>query len=76
MGKPVILTVKVDENFAQRQFFKGIGLMKLPVTLTDNQQNVNEVYVKGQLEKDDIVKLMEHVEYIGKEMVYGNRLEL
>ena len=76
MGKPVILTVKVDENFAQRQFFKGIGLMKLPVTLTDNQQNVYEVYVKGQLEMDDIVKLMEHVEYIGKEMVYGNLLGL
>lgn len=50
--------------------------MKLPVTLTDNHQYVNEIYVKGQLEKDDIVKLMEHVEYIGKEMVYGNRLEL
>ncbi len=58
------------------QTFKVMGLMRMPVTWADSNQNVYEVYIKGQLEMGCFVTLMENVEYIGKEMVYGNRLEL
>lgn len=32
LGEPIILTIKADETHGQQQFFKGIGLMKMPVT--------------------------------------------
>ena len=70
LGEPVIFTVKADETLGQQQFFKGVGLMKMPVTWTDNHQNVYEVYVKGQFEMGCFVTLMEHVEHIGTEIVY------
>lgn len=70
LGEPIILTIKADETLGQQQFFKGIGLMKIPVTWTDNHQNVYEVYVKGQLEMGCFVMLMEHVEHLGREIVY------
>ena len=70
LGEPIILTAKTDETLGQQQFFKGVGLMKMPVTWSDNHQNVYEVYVKGQLEMGCFVTLMEHVEHIGTEIVY------
>lgn len=70
LGEPIILTIKSDVASRQRQFFKGNGLMEMPVTWTDNGHNVYEVFVKGQLIMDEFVTLMEHVEYIGKEIVY------
>lgn len=77
LGEPIILTIKADETLGQQQFFKGIGLMKIPVTWTDNHQNVYEVYVKGQLEMGCFVMLMEHVEHLGREIVYEEcQLEL
>lgn len=70
LGEPIILTAKTDETLGQQQLFKGIGLIKMPVTWSDNNQNVYEVYVKGQLEMGCFVTLMEHVEHIGTEIVY------
>jgi len=72
LGMPVVLTAKVAERpDCQQRFYKGIGLLKMPVTWCDNHQNDYEIYVKGQLEMGSFVSLMEHVEYIGKELVYN-----
>lgn len=70
LDEPIILTIKADETLGQQQLFKGTGLIKMPVTWSDNHQNVYEVYVKGQLEMGSFVTLMEHVEHIGTEIVY------
>lgn len=70
LGEPIVLTIKSDENPIQQQFFKGIGLIKMPVTWTDSCQNVYDVYLKGQLEMGGFVNLMERIEYIGTEIVY------
>ena len=70
LGEPIILTIKSDENPIQQQFFKGVGLIKMPVTWTDSCQNVYDVYLKGQLEMGGFVNLMERLEYIGTEIVY------
>lgn len=77
LGEPIILTIKADETLGQQQLFKGIGLIKMPVTWSDNNQNVYEVYVKGKLEMGCFVMLMEHVEHLGREIVYEEyQLEL
>ena len=70
LGVPIVLTIKSDENPIQQQFFKGVGLIKMPVTWTDSCQNVYDVYLKGQLEMGGFVNLMERLEYIGTEIVY------
>lgn len=71
LGEPIILTTKVAENpNNQHRFFKSVGLIKMPVTWSDNHQEEYEVYVKGQLVMDEFASLMEWVEYIGKEIVY------
>lgn len=70
LGEPIVLTIKSDENPIQQQFFKGIGLIKMPVTWTDSCQNVYDVYLKGQLEMGGFVNLMERIEYIGTEIVH------
>jgi hypothetical protein len=70
LGEPIVLTIKSDVNPIQRQFFKGIGLVKMPVTWTDNQQNEYEVYVRELLEMGRFVTLMEKIEHIGIEIVY------
>lgn len=71
LGEPIILTSKVAElPNNQQRFFKGIGLTEMPVTWSDGNQNEYKVYVKGQLEMDGFVNLMERVEYIGKEIKY------
>ena len=69
-GEPVVLTIKVDESQEQQRFFKGIGMMHLPVTWEDDNETLYEVYAKGQLEMGGLVNLMERIEYIGKELVY------
>jgi hypothetical protein len=71
LGEPIILTSKVAGNpNNQHRFFKNVGLIKMPVTWSDNHQEEYEVYVKGQLVMDEFASLMERVEYIGKEIVY------
>lgn len=70
IGEPIVLTIKEVESPNQLRFLKGIGLMKMPVTWADYQQNEYEVYAKGKLEMGGFVNLMERIEYIGKEIVY------
>lgn len=71
LGEPVVLTVKAVVSPHQQQFFKHVGLMKMPVTWADTNQNVYDVYTKGNLEMGGFVNLMERIEYIGKEIVYN-----
>ncbi len=40
------------------------------VTWSNGADRVYEVFLKGQLEMGGFVSLVEHVEYIGTEMVY------
>ena len=70
LGEPVVLTVKAVASPRQQLFFKHVGLMKMPVTWADYQQNEYEVYTKGHLEMGGFVNLMERIEYIGKEIVF------
>ena len=70
IGEPIVQTVKEVESPNQLRFLKGIGLMKMPVTWSDSNQNEYAVYAKGNLEMGGFVNLMERVEYIGKEIVY------
>ena len=70
MGEPVVLTIKADETLNQQQFFKGLGMMRMPVTWSDDHQQDYEVYTKGHIEMGGFVNLMERVEFIGKEIVY------
>ena len=70
LGEPVVLTVKADESNSQQRFFKSIGMMRMPVTWSDEHQQDYEVYTKGRIEMGGFVNLMERVEFIGKEIVY------
>ena len=71
LGEPIVLTAKVAESpDSQRQFFKRVGLTKIPVTWSDHHQNIYEVYTKGHVEMGGFVMLMERVENIGKEIIY------
>lgn len=70
LGEPVMLTVKADETSNQRNFFKGLGMMRMPVTWSDEHQLDYEVYAQGNLDMGGFVNLMERVEYIGREIIY------
>ena len=69
-GGSVVLTVKADESNSQQRFFISLGMMRMPVTWSDENQRDYEVYTKGNIEMGGFVDLMERVEYIGKEIVY------
>ena len=71
-GMPCLLTTKAAFSPRQDSFYKRFGFMKMPVTWSDEAGCEYEVFLKGQLEMCSFVTLMEHVEYIGKELVYGN----
>jgi hypothetical protein len=71
LGEPIVLTSKMAESPSnQKRFYNNIGLIKMPVSWSDENQNVYEVYAKGHLGMGGFVNLMERVEYIGKEIVY------
>lgn len=71
LGEPIVLTSKMAESPSnQQRFYKSIGLTRMPVSWSDENQNVYEVYAKGHLGMGGFVNLMERVEYIGKEIVY------
>ena len=69
-GGSVVLTVKADESNSQQRFFISLGMMRMPVTWSDENQRDYEVYTKGNIEMGGFVNLMERVEFIGKEIVY------
>lgn len=70
LGELVVLTVRTDESNGQQRFFKGLGMIKMPVTWSDDHQLDYEVFTKGHIEMGGFVNLMERVEFIGKEIVY------
>lgn len=72
LGEPTILTIKAVETSSQHHFFTQIGMTRMPVTWADDNQNVYEVYAKGQIEMGGFVNLMERLEYIGKEIIFKN----
>jgi len=67
-GRPCLLAFSP----LQDGFYKNLGFMKLPITWEDEAQRDYEVYMKGQLEMCNFADLMEQVEYIGKEIAYGD----
>jgi hypothetical protein len=70
LGKPVVLTIKADESNSQQRFFKSLGMMRMPVTWSDEHQQDYEVYTLREIDMGGFVNLMERVEFIGKEIVY------
>lgn len=76
LGEPIVLTIKDVDSPNQQRFFKSVGMMKMPVTLSDMNQNVYHIYAKGHLEMGGFVNLMERIEYIGKEIIYKTWKEL
>ena len=70
LGEPVVLTVKADDSNSHQCFFKGLGMTRLPVTWSDENQQDYEVYMKGFIEMGGFVNLMERVGYIGKEIIF------
>ena len=70
--RPCLLTTRAAFSPRQDQFYRKFGFMKMPVTWSDDADREYEVFVKGQLEMGSFVSLIEHVEYIGKEIVYKN----
>lgn len=68
--RPCLLTMKAAFSPHQDNFYRNLGFMKMPVTWSDEVGIVYEVFLKDQLEMGSFVSLMEHVEYIGKEIIY------
>ena len=74
IGEPVVLTTRVPEGPSRQRnnldFYRSVGMTRMPITWEDGAQHKYEVYVKGQLDMGPFANLMERVEYIGKEIVY------
>ncbi len=70
LGEPIVLTIKENESSNQQQFFKDLGMMRMPITWSDKNQNNYEVYTKGNIGMGGFVNLVERVEYIGKEFIF------
>lgn len=70
LEEPIVLTISEVVSSNQQRFFKGFGMMKMPVTWSDANQMEYAVYAKGNLEMGGFVNLMERAEYIGREIVY------
>ena len=70
LGEPVLLTVKDDISKNQERFFRELGMTMVPVRWTDSSASEYAVYTKGKFDMGGFVNLMEHVEHIGREVVY------
>lgn len=74
LGEPVVLATKVPEGLSRQRnnlnFYRSVGMTRMPITWEDEAQHEYEVYVKGQLDMGPFANLMERVEYIGREIVY------
>ena len=70
LGESVVLTVRTEESSNQHHFFKGLGMVQVPVTWSDDQMQDYKVYTLGKIDMGGFVNLMEQVEYIGREIVY------
>lgn len=65
----VVLTIKADETSNQQQFFKNLGMTRMPVTWSDELQRDYEVYTHGEIYMGNFVNVMERVEFIGKKII-------
>lgn len=70
LGEPLVLTIKDSVSPNKQRFFKEYGMIMAPVRWSDNEQSEYIVYTKGNIEMGGFVNLMEHVEFIGKEVIY------
>ena len=74
IGEPVVLTTRMPEGLSRQRnnlnFYRSVGMTRMPITWEDEAQREYEVYVKGQLDMGPFANLMERVEYIGREIVY------
>ena len=74
IGEPVVLTTRMPEGLSRQRnnlnFYRSVGMTRMPITWEDEAQHEYEVYVKGQLDMGPFANLMERMEYIGKEIVY------
>ena len=78
-GEPVVLTTWMPEGLSRQRnnlnFYRSVGMTRMPITWEDEAQREYEVYVKGQLEMGSFVSLMERMEYIGRAIVYKNYVQ-
>lgn len=74
LGEPVVLTTRVPEGLSRQRnnlnFYKSVGMTRMPITWEDETWHEYEVYVHGHFDMGSFVKLMDRVEYIGREIVY------
>ena len=70
LGEPVVLTTRVPEGPSRQRnnldFYRSVGMTRMPVTWEDEAQREYEVFVKGHIDMGPFANLMERVEYIGK----------
>ena len=69
-GEPVVLTTRMPEGLSRQRnnldFYRSVGMTRMPITWEDEAQREYEVYVKGHIDMGPFANLMERVEYIGK----------
>jgi len=74
LGEPVVLTTRMPEGLSRQRnnlnFYRSVGMTRMPITWEDDAQHEYEVYVKGRIDMGPFANLMERMEYIGKEIVY------
>ena len=72
--EPVVLTTRVPEGLSRQRnnldFYRSVGMTRMPVTWEDEVLHEYEVYVKGHIGMGPFANLMERLEYIGKGIVY------
>lgn len=77
-GEPVVLTTRMPEGLSRQRnnlnFYRSVGMTRMPITWEDEAGREYEVFLKGQLETGSLANLMMHVEYIGKKIVYNDEL--
>lgn len=75
LGEPVVLTTRMPEWLSRQRnnlnFYKSVGMTRIPITWVDETQHVYEVYVKGHIDMGSFANMMERVEYIGKDIIYA-----
>ena len=76
---PIVLTMRMAESVEQQadnlRFLKSLGLTQMPVRWSDEKEREYEVFTKGRLEMGGFVDLMERVEQIGRDYIYGYDME-
>jgi hypothetical protein len=70
LGEPVVLTTRMPEGLSRQRnnldFYRSVGMTRMPITWEDEAQREYEVYVKGYIDMGPFANLMERMEYIGK----------